>query len=348
MYSDIASDAAQTSEFGYKSAYLTGTAILFTQTTQKYLDWFWIILVNFMWATQVAAIKLIGDRLGPVAIAFVPMILSVLMFFPVLWFENRKRGAAFHWRWIDARHFLIAGIFGPFLIQFTYTLGAQRTLAANAAIITLGIPVLVAICASLMLGKLNAIRVFCFVMALLGVLLTSMSDIQGANFGRATYLSRYLLFLVACAALAFYNTYCKFLVDREYTELEILVYTSVVGSVASIPLFIWYEPLRIKTLLSLDRIAVWGILELGFIVYGVAMLLFFAVLKRLDVTQASLGNYLLPFFIAMLAVVVLKESITPMMWVAEPLCWSVRCWSPSTRMRSFLVSSRQASRRSVL
>ena len=321
-----------------------------TQTTQKYLDWFWIILVNFMWATQVAAIKLIGDRLGPVAIAFVPMILSVLMFFPVLWFENRKRGAAFHWHWMDARHFLVAGIFGPFLIQFTYTLGAQRTLAANAAIITLGIPVLVAICASLMLGeKLNAIRVFCFVMALLGVLLTSMSDIQGANFGRATYLGGNLLFLVACAASAFYNTYCKFLVDREYTELEILVYTSVVGSVASIPLFIWYEPLRIQTLLSLDRVAVWGILELGFIVYGVAMLLFFAVLKRLDVTQASLGNYLLPFFIAMLAVVVLKESITPMMWVGGTivLVSTLLVTVYENEILSWL-SSRQASRRSVL
>src|SRR5690349_10264785 len=122
----------------FEFAPLTGTATLLTPTTQKYLDWFWIILVNLMWATQVAAIKLIGDRLGPVAIAFVPMILSVLMFFPVLWLENRKRGTGFHWHWADAMHFLVAGIFGPFLIQFTYTLGAQRTLAANAAIITLG------------------------------------------------------------------------------------------------------------------------------------------------------------------------------------------------------------------
>ena len=291
-----------------------------TQKTQKYLDWCWIILVNFMWATQVAAIKLIGDRLGPVAIAFVPMILSVVMFFPVLWFENRKRRAGVHWHWADVRHFLIAGIFGPFLIQFTYTLGAQRTLAANAAIITLGIPVLVAVCASLMLHeKLNGVRVFGFVMALVGVLLTSLSDIQGANFGRATYLTGNLLFLVACAASAFYNTYCKFLVDRGYTELEILVYTSVVGSATSIPLFIWYEPLRIQTLLGLDRVAIWGILELGLIVYGMAMLLFFAVLKRLDVTQASLGNYLLPFFIALLAVLVLKESITRLMWVGGVL-----------------------------
>lgn len=283
---------------------------------QKYLDWFWIVLINFMWATQVAAIKLIGNSLGPVAIAFIPMIISVGIFFPVLWFENRKRASHFHWAWKDARHFVVAGVFGPFLIQFTYTLGAQRTLAANAAIITLSIPVLVAITASLMLQeKLNIVRLVGFVMAMGGVLLTSVSDIQGANFGRASYLVGNLLFLVACAASAFYNTYCKFLVDRQYSELEILVYTSVIGSITSIPLFIWMEPLRASALLALDRVAIWGILELAFIVYGFAMLLFFAVLKRLDVTQASLGNYLLPFFIALLAVAVLKESITRLMLI---------------------------------
>ena len=43
------------------------------------------------------------------------------------------------------------------------------------------------------------------------------------------------------------------------------------------------------------------------------MLLFFAILKRLDVTQATLSNYALPFFIAILAVVVLGESITAAM-----------------------------------
>jgi drug/metabolite transporter (DMT)-like permease len=33
-------------------------------------------------------------------------------------------------------------------------------------------------------------------------------------------------------------------------------------------------------------------------------------LKRLDVTQATLSNYVLPFFIGLLAVIVLKEKIT--------------------------------------
>ena len=163
--------------------------------------------------------------------------------------------------------------------------------------------------------KWRVVRIGSFVMALTGVLLTSSSDIHGANFGQRTYLAGNLLIMVACAASAFYNTYCKFLVERKYTELEILVYTSVVGCLARIPLFLWLEPLRLTTLHRLDRVADLGILELAFIVYGVAMLLFYYVLKRLDVAQATLGNYMLPFFHRLAGCVRSKESITRVMWI---------------------------------
>lgn len=121
-----------------------------------------------------------------------------------------------------------------------------------------------------------------------------------------------LLFLGACAGSAFYNTYCKLLIERKYTELEVLVYTSVVASVCSIPLFLWIEPLNLAAVWG-NRSALWGILELALVVYGCSMLLFFSILKRLDVTQATLSNYVLPFFIGLLAVVVLKESFSPLM-----------------------------------
>jgi drug/metabolite transporter (DMT)-like permease len=280
---------------------------------RKFIDWACLMLINFMWATQVPVIKLIGDRLGPVAIAFVPMMLSTLLFLPALHYESKRRGRPLQWHWRDAKHFVIAGLFGMFLLQFTYTLGAQRTLGANAAVITLSIPALVAIAASIMLGeKLTSVRVAGFVLALAGVLMTSVPDLRGSHFGGGTYLIGDLLFLVACAASAFYNTYCKLLIDRHYTELEILVYTSAIASVASIPLFIWVEPLPIQAIAHMDRGALLEILELALIVYGVSMLLFFWILKRLDVTQATLSNYALPFFMGILAVVVLKESLTPL------------------------------------
>jgi len=217
------------------------------------------------------------------------------------------------WHWRDAKHFMIAGLFGTFLLQFTYTLGAQRTLGSNAAVITLSIPALAAVAASIMLGeKVTSVRVIGFFLALAGVLMTSVPDLRGSHFGNSTYLLGDLLFLIACAASAFYNTYCKLLIDRNYTELEILVYTSAIASLASIPLFIWVEPLPVDSLLHMDRGALLGVLELALIVYGASMLLFFWILRRLDVTQATLSNYALPFFMGVLAVLVLHESLTPL------------------------------------
>jgi drug/metabolite transporter (DMT)-like permease len=282
--------------------------------SQKTIDWGLIIIINFMWATQVPVIRFIGDRLGPITVAFIPMIASTLIFLPILWLENKRRNVKFRWRWNEMKYFVLSGLIGIFIMQYAYTLGSKLTIAANAGIITLTIPVFVAILASFMLKeKLNVIRIISFVLAIVGVLMTSISDISGANFFHGEYFTGNMVFLFACLCCAFYNTYCKMLVDKKFTELEILVYSSVIGSIASIPLLIWVEPFHFTGFLHTGNIAVFGILELSIFVYGIPALLFFYVLKRLDVTQAILGNYLLPFFIAIMGIILLNEKISFLM-----------------------------------
>jgi len=260
-----------------------------------------VIIVNFMWATQVPVIRLMGDKLSPVTIAFIPMIVSTILFIPFLWAENKKRRRIERRTWKDLKYFILPGLIGVFLMQWLYTLGSTLTLASNAGIITLTIPVLVAVFASILLKeKLNIIRVTGFLIAITGVLLTSLPDIKGASFSEGKYFAGNLIFLLACCCCAFYNTYCKLLVDKNFTELEILVYGSLVGCIACIPLFIWVEPFSFSAIIHSGRTALIGLLELSFIVYGISMLLFFYVLKSMDVTQFILGNYLLPFFIALL------------------------------------------------
>ena len=153
-----------------------------------------------------------------------------------------------------------------------------------------------------------------FVLAIGGVLMTSVSDISGADFKQGGYLTGNLIFLLACCCCGFYNTYCKLLVDKKFTELEILVYGSILGSIVSIPLLIWVEPFHFQSFIHTGKIALLGILELSVVVYGVSMLLFFYILKRMDVTQAILGTYLLPFFIALMGILLLNEKITLLMF----------------------------------
>src|SRR5690349_8578904 len=280
----------------------------------KTIDWSLVIIINLMWATQVPVIRLIGDKLSSVTVAFVPLIVSTLIFLPVLLIENRKRGVKMRWRWNDIKYFVLPGLIGIFLMQYAYTVGSRLTLAANAGIITLTIPVLVAIFASFMLNeKLNIVRILSFILAIGGVLMTSVSDITGADFTQNQYLLGNLIFLFACACCGFSNTYFKMLVNQKFTELEILAYCSIIASIASIPVLIWMDPFSYSSFIRSGTVALLGVLELSVIVYGVSMLLFFYVLKRMDVTQAVLGNYLLPFFIALLGVVLLNERITWLM-----------------------------------
>src|SRR5690606_11256881 len=148
-----------------------------------------------------------------------------------------------------------------------------------------------------------------------GVLLTSLPDLRQASFSESEYLTGNVIFLIASCCCAFYNTYCKMLVDRNFSELEILVYCSLVGCVACMPILIWVEPFDLQQIINAGSTAIIGLLELSLIVYGVSMLLFFYILKRMDVTQAILGNYLLPFFIALLGIVLLNEHITAAMLI---------------------------------
>lgn len=309
----------------------------------KTIDWSLVIIINLMWATQVPVIRLIGDKLSSVTVAFVPLIVSTLIFVPVLMIENRKRGVKMRWRWHEIRYFMLPGLIGIFLMQYAYTVGSRLTLAANAGIITLTIPVLVAIFASFMLNeKLNVVRILSFLLAIGGVLMTSVSDISGADFTQNQYLAGNLIFLFACACCGFSNTYFKMLVNKKFTELEILAYCSIIASIASIPVLIWMDPFDYQSFANSGAVALLGVLELSVIVYGVSMLLFFYVLKRMDVTQAVLGNYLLPFFIALLGVVLLHEQITWLMVTGGSLILisTLMVTVYETRLLSILNSSR--------
>lgn len=283
---------------------------------QKAWDWLLIIIVNFMWATQVPVIRLMGDTLGPITIAFVPLIISTLLFIPFLLIENKKRKDRVRRSIKDLKYFIVPGVVGIFLMQYLYTVGSTLTLASNAGIITLTIPVMVTLFAAVLLKeKLNIVRKIGFVIAIAGVLLTSLPDLKGANFSESKYFNGNLIFLLACCCCAFYNTYCKLLVDKKFTELEILVYCSVVGCIVCIPFLIWVEPLDMSKIIHSGKKILFGLLELSFIVYGVSMLLFFYILKRMDVTQAILGNYLLPFLITLLGIVLLNEKLTSTMFI---------------------------------
>src|SRR5437868_11272314 len=106
-----------------------------------------LVLVNLMWAFQFSGAKVATERLGPIAVALIPLAISTIMFLPFLRLGNTQTARP---RFTGAiiRDLVLVGTFGVVAAQLGLTWGVERSLASNASVITLSIPVLTAFMAA--------------------------------------------------------------------------------------------------------------------------------------------------------------------------------------------------------
>jgi drug/metabolite transporter (DMT)-like permease len=272
---------------------------------------FLLALVNLIWAAQGTGVKFLEGKLGPIAITFLPFYITTLLFVPLLIRERRRNPQASAISGVDWLRFAAAGVGGQVLAQLGMTWGITKSLASNAAILNLLIPVITAVLASFMLReRITLLRVVCLIVGLAGVFLLSVQDLKQSSFLQANYLVGNLLILAGCLGSAFYNVYCKGLLQR-FQEIEILIFSYVTASVASVPLLIWVEPFHFAQLAALDVRGWLAFAYLAMFMYGLSMVLFFYVLQHLPVTVASASLYLVPVFGILIAASFLGERLTP-------------------------------------
>lgn len=268
-----------------------------------------LAVVNLMWAFQFSGAKIATERLGPVTVTFIPLALSTVLFAPLV---RLSRGQQPKPRFTAAvvRGLILAGTLGIIPSQLGLTWGVQRSLASNASVLTLTIPVLTAIMAVVLLGeRMTVVRWLSFVLAICGVLMVSDIDWRSVEIFRGTYLLGNLLLFASCLGSAFYNTYSKKLLET-FNPVELLVYTFLVAGIELLILMLILEPPKLGQLLSLGT-GVWTtLLTIALFSLSVSMLLFFWVIDKIDVTQASLSIYLLPVFGVLLSTVFVGEKIT--------------------------------------
>lgn len=266
-------------------------------------------LASLMWSAQGTAVKVLDRHLGPVAITFLPFYITTLLFVPLLMKMRGENPDAPHPTPRDWGRFIVAGVAGQVLAQLGMTWGVSKSLASNGAIMNLLIPVMSAALASLLLKeRLTILRIVSLLIGLAGVALMSASDLKQASFGEMRFLVGNLLILGGCLGSSFYNVYCKGLMQR-FTEIEILIFSYITASIASIPLLIWVEPFSFRSFRLFDWQSWAAFAFLALFMYGASMLLFFKALQHLDVTTASASLYLVPVFGVLIAVLLLGEHL---------------------------------------
>jgi drug/metabolite transporter (DMT)-like permease len=268
------------------------------------ISWTLLIACNLIWALQFTSIKLTQEQVGPYFTVWGPMLLATIFLIPFVWKDFKKGNKVFK----DLLVFGPLALLGAFPAQVLMTWGTQYSLASNAAILTLTLPVITALFAFLMLKeKMNKIRWVSFIIAIIGVILCSTGDIKQMNFSSKYAIGNLLIFL-AILGNSYYNVGIKKIADR-YTEMEMVFYTYVVVVILLTPLVLYYEPDVFARIPSFTQQTWIGMSLLTFFHNFLSMILFFKALKVLDAMQVALSNYLITFFGLPIAAIWLGEKL---------------------------------------
>lgn len=274
-------------------------------------NWIFLFACNLMWALQFTCIKLVEDQVGPYMTVWGPMCIATIGLIPFLIAETRKHRSDRVTNKKDVRNFLILATFGFFPTQVLMTWGTRMSLASNAALITLTLPVFTAVMAMLILKeKMNTARWLSFGLAIVGVIVISGKDIEGAHFG-FEYLAGNLLILGSILANSLNNSFGKVIL-RRYTPLEMMFWAYCLMLILLLPFVIPEFEQFFSTVPSFTTNTWIGMLLLSFIHNYLSMILFLKALSELDAIQAALSNYLITFFGLPIAAFTLGEKLTPL------------------------------------
>lgn len=268
------------------------------------ISWVLLFSCNLMWSLQFTCIKLTQDQVGPYFTVWAPMLISVLLLAPFVLRGFKKSGKKIQ----DILIFGQLALLGAFPAQVLMTWGTRYSLASNAAILTLCLPVITALLAFLLLKeKMNRIRWLSFVIAIAGVILISGSDIRQLNFS-SEYAVGNLLIFMSIVGNSYYNVGCK-KISARYSEIEMVFYTYVVIVVLLTPLVLYFER-DVFAGIPDFTIQTWTGMTLLTVFHNfLSMVLFFKALKILDAMQVALSNYLVTFFGLPIAVIWLGETM---------------------------------------
>jgi drug/metabolite transporter (DMT)-like permease len=265
-----------------------------------------------MWAAQYPAYRVATDHMDVVNLNFWTFVFAILLLAPFLIRERARNPTQPRLNKRSVGQFLILGLVGNIPPSIFIAWGIAHSTASNAAIISLTIPVLMVLMAVLMLGEhMTWLRWISIALAITGTILVSRIN-SGAGFFSSSVLAGNVVIFVAGAGSAFYNTYSKKLLEI-YSELQVLVY-SFVATCAACAIFSFFSLFgQSRPFYNFTGYPwqAWGaIFILGAFSWGLAMVLWMWVLKRLEIGQVSVSIYLLSFFGVLLSALTLHERLT--------------------------------------
>lgn len=284
-----------------------------TASQSKLTSWLLLFACNLMWALQFTCIKLVQDQAGPLFTVWFPTLISVVVLYPFVLAERRSGIVPVPPVGKEKPNlFFVYGVLcvlGVVPGQLFMTWGTRMSLASNAALLTLTLPITTAIFAVLFLKeKMSGLRWASFALAVAGVALCSGLDVHTVRFDRSQLLGNLLVF-GAILGSSFYNSYGKAALEW-HSPIEMLFWTYVGLTALMTPFVILYERQSFLNLPHFTASTWAGLAMLMLFHTTLSMILFLKALKSIDAIQAALSNYLIAAFGVPIAAFWLHEHIS--------------------------------------
>ena len=299
-----------------------------------------LLAVNAMWAFQFSGARIATSELSAVLVTLLPLAIATLLVVPFARLNLDLFRPANRTILLDV---FLLGTLGVLPAQLCLVLGVQRTLASNASVLSLTVPVLTAISASLFLHEhMTKLRWISFAIAILGVCLISIKDIQHAQLLSIEYVVGNLLVLASCAGSAFNNSFSRRALSR-FSPAQVLVWSFIVTDLELVLIYAITGRGDWRQLAHLGPSVWWSLILVAIFSLGLSMILYFSVIQAVEVMRAALSVYMLPVFGVLFSAALLGEKLTPNLIAGGVLifisCFLVTVYEEKQRLRGLEVRS---------
>lgn len=261
-----------------------------------------LVLATIIWGAAAPIFKWALFNIPPFTLGFLRFSFAAFLLLPFCFRLLKVQGK-------DWGEIILAGILGVFLNVAFFFLGIQRTLAINASVITMFVPILTLFAAAIFLKEnLTKKLVWAAVLSTLGVVFILLEPIIKGGLD-IQLLGDFLLILAGLSWVG-YEVLSKKLF-RHYSPLAITFYSFLIGGFAFLPFAIREYYVDPSWILQIDVRGVTGIF------YGIffsSLLGYFAWqwgLSKIPASEAGFFIHLNPVANILVAVPLLGEKVTP-------------------------------------
>lgn len=222
-------------------------------------DWGLLLMCNLIWGSQFVFLKRVQQQMGPIFATLFPLGLTIIILYFMVKTQDRKDPTLHSpdkMRGHDKVSIVLLGVLGQGATMLFGTWAVRLTLASDAALVNLALPVTTAVMAYLLLGeRMTIIRAISFILAIVGVLECAGISLHGLNISEPKFLLGNALCFLSVAGSAFYNTYSKPLLAR-YSVFRVILYTDSIALIVLLPFAIYLEPESFSQCPSLQPVGV--------------------------------------------------------------------------------------------